>query len=90
MANRAEYLAGTLPDDSASKFTITGMQSGLGGLEIQWSSVPCKSYQMLRSGSLAEPQWSTFDDPIHGTGAVSVLTVPVATDQGFYKVRLNR
>jgi len=90
MANRAEYLAGTIPDDPASKFMIVDMQSDVGGLEVQWSSAPCKSYQMLRSGSLVEPKWSTFGDPVHGTGAVSVLTVPVDADQGFYKVRLDR
>jgi len=83
-------LAETIPDDPASKLSIIGMQSDVGGLEVQWSSVPCKSYQMLRGESLVEPQWSTFGDPVHGTGTVSVLTVPDDAAQGFYKVRLNR
>jgi len=90
MANRIEYLAGTHPNDPASFFTITGGSANSSGVQVQWSTVSGKSYQLMRSGSLLAPQWGAAGLPVSGTGSDVSATVPDDADQGFYKVRVNR
>lgn len=90
MLNQAEYLAGTIPTNSASNFAITGEQVSVGTIELQWNAVPGKSYQVLQTGQLLEPYWSVAGDPVTGTGSVTSLSVPQMGNQIFYKVRLNR
>ncbi len=90
IANRDEYLAGTHPNDSGSKFKIVDVQADGIEMQIGWSTVSGKTYQVLRSGSLVEPSWSTVGIPVHGTGSPASIIVPDAAEQGFYKVRLDR
>ncbi len=87
--NREEYLAGTHPYDSDSIFHIIGGSADGTEVQVLWSTVSGKSYQPLRSESLAHPRWSTVGAPVDGTGSEASITVPDDADQAFYKVRLD-
>ena len=89
IANRAEYLAGTHPNLSTSKFEIVGGQADGTDVWVQWSTVSGKTYQLMRTESLADPCWSAVDDPVDGTGSPVSRTVSDGANQGFYKVRVN-
>jgi len=90
MLNRAEYLAGTLPNDSGSKFVIVDKQINGPDVQIEWSTVSGKTYQLMRTESLSEPCWSAVGAPTAGTGSTVFNSIPDTADQAFYKVRVNR
>ena len=90
VANRAEYLAGTHPNNSGSIFTLTGGQADGTEVQVGWSTVSGKNYQLMRSESLMVPSWSVAGLPVSGTGSDASTTVPDDANQGFYKVRANR
>jgi len=88
--NRKEYLADTHPNNSGSKFEIVDEQANGADVQIEWSTVSGKTYQVMRTESLSEPCWSAVGEPATGTGSPISRTVPDGADQGFYKVRVNR
>ncbi len=52
MSNRAEYLAGTAPDDKRSALSMLGVAPAVGaGRVIRWQSAPGRSYDVLRRTS---------------------------------------
>ncbi len=55
MSNWAEYLAGTNPTDSQSRFAFVSVAPDpQGGVQVQWSSVAGKFYTLQRSSDLLQ------------------------------------
>ena len=90
MANRSEYQAGTHPNNPASKFMLVRGQADGTEVQVGWSTVSGKTYQLIRSESLINPHWNVAGLPGSGTGSDVFTTVPDDANQAFYKVRVNR
>lgn len=75
--NYHEYLAGTDPQDAASRLAVKTFapQSG-GGFTLTWETVAGKSYRIERSSSLAADQWITLHSDVAGDGSVKSFTDP--------------
>ena len=84
-SNFEEYIAGTIPTNSASLFKVSQMVSDPAGIIVQWPSVtgrvysvlwsaaPAGSYKVLQSG-IDYPQ-NSYTDTVHS-----------AEDSGFYRI----
>ena len=77
-------------DSPGARPEILGGTADGAEVQVEWSTVSGKTYQVLRSDSLMNPLWSSVGLPVSGTGAATSITAPDTADQGFYKVRLNR
>ena len=87
--NRYEYLAGTVPTDSASAFRIVSIS----GFTLTWSSLPGKTYQVIYAASPAGP----WQEDLPGSqitaqaGEIELTYTDSNADnetQRFYRVRL--
>jgi hypothetical protein len=91
LSNVGEYVAGTSPTDSQSRFAILNVVADpLGGLRIEWSSVPGKFYTLQKSDDL----FSGFADlqtHIGATAPQNVFRDGSAAGAGpyFYRLRVE-
>lgn len=90
VSNRAEYVAGTDPNDAASVLKFVNIRPGPGaGVYVEWSSVvnktytvlwsadPSTGYDVLASSVVATPPVNTFFDPdLYPVGFYRVLIEP--------------
>jgi hypothetical protein len=87
----AEAISGTDPNDPMSVFKLSSnIQPVLGGgLIIQWTSSPGKSYLVSRSSDLAEA-FEALGEPVLAQGALTLFTDLTASGPGpyFYRIRL--
>ena len=88
LTNAAEYVAGTVPTDSDSRF-IVYLPPPVGGASpsLQWTSVAGKTYTIHKASDLssgftilqdnipATPPLNTYTDPVPGTAAFYVISV---------------
>jgi hypothetical protein len=77
MTNLQEYIAGTDPTLSASKFKVPSILWGqLSGILVSWKSAVGRTYQVFYSDDLAAPDlaWMACRDPIAGTGLTMSFT----------------
>ena len=93
VSNRNEYIAGTLPTDSGSRFAILSMieeTPGSGQFTLRWPSVAGRTYMVLKSTQLDDPDWPSVSETLEGTGGeLSFTAPPSAGDKCFYKVQVN-
>ncbi|HVY69138.1 MAG TPA: hypothetical protein VHH73_04385 [Verrucomicrobiae bacterium] len=87
-SDRAEYLAGTDPAraDSALRCTIT--TSAPSGWQLQWSSVPGKTYHVQSRADLGAGAWADLGGNVTATTAVSTTLVSPNAGEAttFYRV----
>ncbi len=89
--NDSEDLAGTSPLDSASLFKIVQTtRLSASSVQLTWSSVPGKQYEVLATGNLAQAFVNISGaTPLPAAGATTAYTDTGATGAAkFYKVRV--
>ena len=89
--NDSEDFAGTSPLDGASLFKIVqAARLSASSVQLTWSSVPGKQYEVLATGSLAQTFLNISGaTPIPAAGATTTYTDGSATGgTKFYKVRV--
>jgi hypothetical protein len=87
--NLQEYLAGTNPLDPASVFAITNIQTAGADIQVSWTTVAGKTYQLQRGTSPdATAAWSPVGSTVAGTGSIVHQTDPgaAADPLHFYRV----
>ena len=89
-SNLDEWLAGTLPGDGSSRFSI--LSETLAGTDVQitWRSVPGKRYRVYSRPDVTTGTWSPVSGPIAASSATTSFT-HVAGKSGsarFYRVEL--
>ena len=89
--NWMEILAGTNPYDSNSYLRITGLQAG-NPVELVWSSVPNKTYQVLATTNFNYPMAPIANAVVSADSTNSVTrwfdSAPDATNR-FYRVKVK-
>ncbi len=92
MSDFAEFLAGTLPNNAASVFKIIRV-TPLSGVstEIEWTSVPGKTYHVQYKNALDAPTWSDLPgDVTANSGTASKVDAMMGgTAKRFYRVALG-
>lgn len=86
--NRQELLAGTDPNNAASKLQVNSIDIHGLDVDVQFQSVNGITYRIEERTSLESGVWSIVADQVSGTGAMLQLTDPGAASlpQGFYRV----
>ncbi len=87
--NRAEYRAGTVPTNGASRFVLTGVTpvGGDGRLALSWASVDGRNYGIVAGTNLGQGLDVTLTNPVAATPPVNVHTVrPPAGAAGFLRI----
>jgi glycosidase len=75
LTNLQEYLAGTNPVDATSRFAITNVQIVGPDVQVMWTSVAGKMYQLQRADSIDQSAaWANVGSSLTATGAVSTQT----------------
>jgi hypothetical protein len=89
LTNLQEYLAGTSPIDPASVFAVTKIDTSGSDVEVIWTSVPGKIYQLQRAAAPggAGP-WTNVGTTVTAVGPTSTQSdIGAAYDAGyFYRV----
>jgi len=92
-ANLAEMIAGTLANDSSSVFELIAAGREVDSLEISWTSVPGKRYQIHTSIDMSS--WNTLEDSpgkavlIEASAGASTshsVPIPVGASRVFVRV----
>lgn len=89
-SNRAEFLAGTDPTVFGSRLTAGGITSSAANqLQLRFSSVPGRTYQLQESAGLSGWQDIGSPFPAHSTASETMVQFakPAAPNQ-FYRVRV--
>lgn len=88
--NADEAAAGTNPLLASSVFRVSGIARTGAGIEVNFSSVPGRTYQLETSTGLASGTWSNAGTPLVAEGDSSTLIhLPGSGDaKRFYRVRL--
>jgi len=92
-SNLMEWKLGTLPLDASSRFEVTSFQWG-GGDDFQhvvltWPTVPGKSYRLMGSASLVEPDWMNLADlTALDESSTMLYFLPEGTKRLFFRVEL--
>lgn len=88
MTNLEEYLAGTNPNDIASRFAVNGSHD-TAGVTLKWPSVTGKTYRLESAPSLTGAPWTIVEDGIAGTGGTIQRTQSYNAGQAqFYRVHI--
>jgi hypothetical protein len=66
MNNWQEWMAGTNPNDAASRLQLLSVSNSAGGATVTWLSVPNRAYSVLRSTNLQSGVFSTIATNIAG------------------------
>ncbi len=84
-SDRAEYLAGTDPNDSGSRLQINSIADG----QILWSSEPNRSYTVQSTTSLVHTAFAPLASGQAATPPENGFADPVAAQKKFYRIRLD-
>lgn len=91
VANWAEYVAGTDPNDAASLLQVTSVTSELAGnqrqVTLSWLSAPGKAYEILASSNPTGGGWSVLNSA-SGDGSVLQYTDNNPGGPRFYRLRV--
>ena len=87
--NYSEWIAGTVPTNSASVLALNSPVTNSPGLKISWQSVSGKTYFLQRSTNLrAQPAFSSIKSNLVGAVTTTTYLDTTATNGGpyFYRV----
>ncbi|MGJ8641227.1 MAG: lamin tail domain-containing protein [Opitutaceae bacterium] len=86
-SNLSEAVAGTDPTDRDSTFSSAISDISASSLNISWSSVEGKTYQLYRSTSLAEDSWEPVGIEIEATPPSNSYDLDLENEESaFYKI----
>ena len=91
-SNLAEWLAGTLPNNPASRFAITSEQAVGANLSLTWTSAIGRRYRAFTRPALSTGEWSEITTaPITATGTSTTFihTGGATGAQRFYRVSIE-
>ncbi len=91
LINSREYIAGTNPQDANSSFEfVTVVEETPGVMLVQWSSVPGKTYTVLRASTLSlnASDYQALQTGISAQGNVTSYRDGTAGGIRFYRVRV--
>jgi hypothetical protein len=93
MSNDAEYRAGTNPIDPDSRFAVVEVSAVAGGVRIEWSSEPGRTYRVRRAASLlaAPGDYEIIQSGIGATPPLNSYTDSMGEGVGlfFYRIQLE-
>jgi hypothetical protein len=70
-----------------SRPSLMGISVSNGVVQVAWTSLPGRSYQLQSATNLADENWNAISDDILATGNVMTYTDAVGADsQRFYRV----
>ena len=87
--NYSEWIAGTVPTNSASVLALNSPVTNSPGLKISWQNVSGKTYFLQRSTNLrAQPAFSAIKSNLVGAVTTTTYLDTTATNGGpyFYRV----
>ena len=92
-SNLAEWLAGTIPNQTGSRFGIASQQIIGSSFQLSWSSVNGRRYRVLTRPDFTDATWTSLTPtPIVATGTTTAFTHPGALNLGgnarFYRVEI--
>ncbi len=91
--NSAEERAGTDPKNAASRFYSISDAVGGSGLPFRWFSAPGRTYSLLATGDLLNPDWQPVAgfENLEATPPENTLHLDPAAlgDFGYWKIRLD-
>lgn len=91
LSNYGEYLAGSDPTNSLSRFLVELTRDGNGSPALKWGRQARRTYTVLRSSDLVGGGFSSVGDPIQGTEGANPLPVEELTaGPWFYKVQMEK
>lgn len=88
-SNADEQAAGTNPLSAASVFRVTGVVRNGGNVEVSFSSVAGRSYQLETSATLLSGPWMDAGSAVEATGPATMISVPASGERRFYRVRVE-
>ncbi len=90
ISNASEDLAGTNPLDATSAFRVQSVvrNSASNALQVTWSSVAGKKYQVTFNPDLVSGTFSAVSPSITATSATTTYSVQPSTTKGFYRVEI--
>ncbi len=89
LPNGGEYAAGTDPTNSASVLRMVDAEVLGGSLQLGWSSVTGKTYDVWFKTNLTESAWTLAEVGISGTASNSVSAVEIDSPAGFFQVEVE-
>jgi hypothetical protein len=89
MTDAAEGIAGTDPEDPGSVLRILSAAADeSGALRLEWSSVPGKTYRVVRSAGVTSAEWVEAVGNIPSAGSVTAWAMPGPYEFPFYRVEV--
>jgi hypothetical protein len=91
LINRAELRAGTNPKDAESVLRLLGVTpTRPAGVELRWSAVPGKVYQVQVKNRLNDSEWLELDAPVTASSDIGrkILSAPAGAKESYYRVLL--
>ena len=89
LTNKAEYLAGTDPNDAQSVFQFLSCELlASGAMQVRWQSVSGRSYSLLRYPSLLSTHHTVVKQSVLATPPVNTLLDPEVSPTGVFFYRL--
>ena len=86
-SNLEEFVAGTDPNDSRSRFKVTSVTpDDRGESTIRWDSVNGRIYTVYKSTDLTTNSWISVSPPQPGTGAEMIYHAKAGGLRKFYRV----
>jgi hypothetical protein len=88
-SNYLEYIAGTNPTNLASRFSFTGGVDNAQKVQMNWSSVSGRVYDVYWSSNLLN-SFVPLQTNISWPQSAYTSPVPDGADSGFYKIKVRR
>ncbi len=90
LTNRGEWIAGTLPDDPASRFAIIDERRVGSDIEITWTTFPGKRYRVHTRANFTASDWTEITSaPIVAAGSVATFLHPGGAGGGQRHYRVS-
>ncbi len=87
VSNYGEWLAGTRPDDAASRF-VASMTATASDMQLQWPSIPGRTYSITKSSTLND-DWLPVRTGIAPTFPLNTSSVSIDGSRGFYRIEVE-
>ncbi|MDF7799279.1 DNRLRE domain-containing protein [Pontiellaceae bacterium B1224] len=84
LLTREEYIAGTIPTNAASVFTMNAPSIAGSTMTLSWSSVAGKRYGVVESADINAPGWNTIASGIVGLVSETSITISVSGGSNAY------
>jgi len=84
LSNAAEAAAGTSPTDPQSRLSFDRATHLPGGVELEWRSVPGKSYQISGRADAGAGDWAPLGPAVKASGGMARLLLPLPNAESYF------